>query len=114
MRVTGSSQRDEEMNFLGKKELELLAPTASSIFLLLVLTLLLGLPILTLAAVGGSISGTVNDPSGAVVPKASVTATNTDTGVRQVVTTNDKGAYSFPSLPVGHYAVDITVDGFRP
>jgi hypothetical protein len=102
------------MNFLGKKELELLAPTASSIFLLLVLTLLLGLPILTLGAVGGSISGTVNDPSGAVVPKASVTATNTDTGVRQVVTTNDKGAYSFPSLPVGHYAVDITVDGFRP
>ncbi len=75
---------------------------------------LLGLPKFTRAAVGGSISGTVKDPSGAIVPKAQVTATNVDTGVRQAVTTNDAGAYSFPSLPVGHYQVDITIDGFRP
>ncbi|HTQ96500.1 MAG TPA: carboxypeptidase-like regulatory domain-containing protein, partial [Candidatus Acidoferrum sp.] len=58
--------------------------------------------------------GTVKDPSGAVVPRATVTATDTDTGVRQVVSTNDAGAYSFPSLPVGHYDVDITANGFRP
>ncbi len=80
--------------------------------LLLFLILPLGLP--TYAAVGGSISGTVKDPSGAVVPKATVTATNTETGVRQVVTTNGTGAYSFPSLPVGHYDVDIAAAGFRP
>ncbi len=66
------------------------------------------------AAVGGSISGTVKDPTGAVVPKATVTATNTDTGVRQVVTTNDTGAYSFPSLPVGHYDIDINMPEFTP
>jgi hypothetical protein len=43
-----------------------------------------------------------------------VTATNTDTGVRQVVTTNATGAYSFPGLPVGHYEIDITAAGFKP
>jgi hypothetical protein len=80
----------------------------------LVLTLLSGLPVLTHAAVGGSISGTVKDRSGGVVPRAAVTAANLDTGVRQATTTNGAGAYSFPGLPVGHYDVDITVPGFKP
>jgi hypothetical protein len=79
----------------------------------MVLTLLLGFPMSARAAAGGSISGTVKDHSGAVVPKAAVTATNTDTGVRQVVTTNATGAYSFPSLPVGHYDINITAAGFK-
>jgi hypothetical protein len=92
---------------------ELGRPTLS-VSSFLVLTLLLGLPGLTHAAVGGSISGTVKDRSGAMVPKATVTATNTDTGVRQMVTTNGTGAYAFPGLPVGHYDVDIAVAGFRP
>jgi Carboxypeptidase regulatory-like domain len=81
---------------------------------LLVLTLLVGLPGLSHAAVGGSVSGTVQDTTGAMVPRATVTATNTDTGIRQVTMTNGTGAYSFPSLPVGHYDVDITAAGFRP
>jgi hypothetical protein len=66
------------------------------------------------ATAGGSISGTVRDPSGAVIPGAVVTATNTDTGIKQVVTTNDTGAYSFPVLPVGHYDVDVSAGGFEP
>jgi hypothetical protein len=78
------------------------------------MTLLLALPNVNHSAVGGKISGTVNDSTGAVVPKAVVTATNTDTGVQQTVLTNDSGAYSFPSLPVGHYNLDITATGFRP
>src|SRR3984885_12778004 len=88
--------------------------TPRSVVLFLVLTLLLGVPMSAHAAVGGSISGTVKDHSGAVVPKAIVTATNTDNGVRQVVTTNATGAYSFPSLPVGHYDINITAAGFKP
>ncbi len=80
----------------------------------LILTLLSGLSVSIYAAAGGTISGTVKDRSGAVIAKATVTALNTDTGVRQVVTTNGAGAYSFPSLPVGHYDVEITFDGFRP
>jgi hypothetical protein len=83
-------------------------------FLLLVLYLLLAFPYRAPAAVGGSISGTVKDHTGAVVPKATVTATNTDTGVQQVLTTNATGAYSFPSLPVGHYDINIANAGFKP
>ena len=104
----------EEMRIRGKKELKLPAVTAKSAFSLVLLTLLLALPLLTHATVGGSISGTVKDPSGAVIPKATVTATNTDTGVKQVVKTNDAGVYSFPVLPVGHYDVEITAAGFKP
>lgn len=76
--------------------------------------LTVSLPISAFAATGGSISGTVTDRSGGVVPKAAVTATNTDTGVRQVVTTNGSGAYLFPGLPVGPYEVNIAFPGLRP
>lgn len=85
-----------------------------SIFLLVALTLLPRLPTVARADVGGSISGTVKDRTGAVVPKATVAATNIDTGVRQTTSTNGAGVYSFPGLPVGHYNIDIVVPGFRP
>ena len=66
------------------------------------------------AGVGGRISGTVTDASGGVVAKVTVTATNSDTGLKQSVTTDDKGFYSFPDLPVGHYDLDIASADFRP
>ena len=66
------------------------------------------------AGAGGSIAGTVRDPSGAVVSKATVTATNTATGIRQTVATDDKGFYSFSSLPIGRYDLEITSTAFRP
>jgi hypothetical protein len=66
------------------------------------------------AGVGGSISGTVTDASGAVVAKANVTATNTDTGMRRAVATDDKGFYSFPSLRIGHYDLEVASTAFRP
>jgi hypothetical protein len=66
------------------------------------------------ASVGGSISGTVKDPSGAMIAHAAVTATNNDTGAHNSVTTDDRGAYTFPVLPVGHYVVEITQPGFKP
>ncbi len=81
--------------------------------LLLVFALYIGLPVTTRAAVGGSISGTVKDRSGAVIPKASVAVLNTQTGVEQAVATNEAGIYSFPGLPVGNYDLNITVPGFR-
>jgi hypothetical protein len=48
------------------------------------------------ASAGGSISGSVLDASGAVVPSASVKAANVDTGIERQATTNDRGFYSFP------------------
>ena len=56
----------------------------------------------------------MTDASGGVVAKATVTATNTDTGINQSVATDDKGFYSFPDLPVGHYDLEVASGGFRP
>jgi hypothetical protein len=65
------------------------------------------------ASVGGSISGTVRDSSGAVVLKAIVSALDVDTGVQQVVSTDTFGGYSFAVLPVGRYEVAVAHPGFR-
>jgi Carboxypeptidase regulatory-like domain/TonB dependent receptor len=81
------------------------------------LSLLALFPLLAVAAwagVGGSISGTVKDASGAVVSGATLVATNTGTGIRQTTTTDDKGSYSFPSLPIGTYDLDVARPGFKP
>ena len=67
----------------------------------------------TWASITGSISGVVMDPSAAVVPGAKVVAIETQTGVRTTVTTDSKGFYNFPALPVGNYDVEITQTGFR-
>jgi hypothetical protein len=60
-----------------------------------------------------AIRGSVTDPSGAVLPGATVTALNADTGVARTVTTNSKGAFELSSLPIGLYNVTITKDGFK-
>jgi hypothetical protein len=72
------------------------------------------LALVTRAGVGGSISGTVKDSSDAAIPGATVTATNTGTGVQQATTTDDRGSYSFLSLPVGRYDIEVTRGGFKP
>ena len=64
-------------------------------------------------SVTASISGTVTDASGAVVPRASVVATNTQTGITSKTETNAEGFYSFPAIPVGHYDLAITASGFQ-
>jgi hypothetical protein len=66
-----------------------------------------------LAGVSASISGTVTDPSGAVVAGASVTATNVETGVATTLTTNTQGYYSFQSLPLGNYTISVQQSGFK-
>src|SRR5262249_24088128 len=59
------------------------------------------------------ISGTVRDNSGAVVPNASVTLTNEQTGVSYRQQTTTAGLYSFPALPVGFYTVNVETTGFK-
>ncbi len=60
----------------------------------------------------GSVNGTVTDPSGAVIPNASVVVINTATGVRTPVTSNEAGVYSARFLPIGPYRVEVTAPGF--
>ena len=66
------------------------------------------------AQVGGSISGTVKDPSGGVVPGVSVAATNTVLGTEFNTVTDGQGLYTFPKLPVGKYNVTTVLEGFKP
>jgi hypothetical protein len=62
----------------------------------------------------GTISGTVKDPSGALVPGAIVTVTNTQIGVDRTTITSEVGSYSVPNLLVGSYTVKVTIPGFAP
>ncbi|MGH9346845.1 MAG: carboxypeptidase regulatory-like domain-containing protein, partial [Vicinamibacterales bacterium] len=60
-----------------------------------------------------TIRGTVRDSSQAVVPGATVTATNQDTGLARTSVTNTQGSYSLPDLPVGRYNVTAELAGFK-
>jgi hypothetical protein len=65
------------------------------------------------AAITGIVSGTVTDPSGAVVPGVEIMAVNEATGVTFKVQTDRNGYYSFPALDVGFYTVTATLGGFQ-
>lgn len=65
-------------------------------------------------SINGRIVGTVTDPNGAVVPKASVSLTNEGTGAERTVEADDSGTYVVPELPVGLYTVSITAANFAP
>jgi len=63
--------------------------------------------------IGGSLSGEVRDPSGAVITNATVTLTNPGTGESLKAVTNNAGSYLFASAPVGTYELVIVAPGFR-
>jgi len=61
----------------------------------------------------GVVSGTVTDPSGAVVARAKVDALSADTGKARQVVTNAQGIYVLPSLPAGQYTIAFSAEGFE-
>lgn len=61
----------------------------------------------------GTITGTVTDPSGAVIAAAAVTATNTATQASTKTTTTSSGHYTIPALQVGRYEVTVEQGGFK-
>ena len=69
---------------------------------------------LSFASEAGSISGTVIDPSGAVVRAAIVIISNSGTGAHESCSTDSDGLYVFPSLPAGHYQIEIAMPAFKP
>lgn len=74
--------------------------------------LVFGLPLLAKAQTA-TIVGTVTDPTGAVIPGADITITNTDTGLAAHFTTNADGEYVAPLLHVGHYIVQAKRASFQ-
>lgn len=61
----------------------------------------------------GTVNGVVTDPSGAVIPNATVTVVNSNTGVTQTSKTNAAGAYSVRFLQIGQYHITVTAPGFK-
>src|SRR5437763_16675935 len=62
--------------------------------------------------VQGVITGTITDPTGAVVPNATVTITNTGTNISQSTTTGSDGSYRFSLVPPGTYTVEVKAANF--
>ena len=60
-----------------------------------------------------TVLGTVTDPSGSAVPRATVKLLNSQTGVSETGSTNEKGEYSFLSVAVGRYRVTVQAQGFK-
>ncbi|MBI5083750.1 MAG: TonB-dependent receptor [Acidobacteria bacterium] len=81
--------------------------------LLVSVFLMMQLPALAQSA-SGTISGTVADKSGAVIPKAKVILKNSNSGVTRETISNGSGVYTFPSVLPGTYEVTITTSGFQP
>jgi hypothetical protein len=61
----------------------------------------------------GDIEGNVTDSSGAVVPRASVTATNVDTGLVRTANTSGSGNYRINDLAIGNYKITAEAAGFK-
>src|SRR5215208_1300745 len=81
--------------------------------LLTVLILLASWVVTGRAQTQGGISGRVTDTSGAAIPGADVTVTNTATSGMRNTTTNGEGVYAFPSLPPGTYTLKVELQGFK-
>jgi len=84
------------------------------LFSILVFTALnLSVPSASRAQVSASIKGTVTDPSGAPVPAATVTTTNTETGAARSAITDEAGRYQIVWLAVGQHEVEVSKPGFQ-
>src|SRR4051812_12329568 len=81
--------------------------------LLTVLILLASWVVTGRAQTQGAVTGTVTDTSGASIPGANVTVTNTATSGTRNTVTNGDGVYSFPGLPPGSYQLKVELQGFK-
>jgi len=79
----------------------------------LFLVLLLIAPFASAQNSHGSITGQITDPTGAIIPKAQVVVTNTDTGYTSKVIAGSGGFYTAPELPPGPYKVAVQAPGFK-
>jgi hypothetical protein len=88
--------------------------TSLYLFVVALFSLLALLPRAQAQVVGGSISGTVTDPTGAVIPNATVLIHDDDTNAQRTLTTSSVGSFTAPALAVGHYTISANSPGFAP
>src|SRR4029077_1377729 len=92
-----------------------LSPSLTISVVMLILTVLAGTPahLGAQSITSGDVVGLVTDPSGAVVPNASVTLKSQENGSTEAQSTNTRGVYRFSLLEPGRYTVSVAVDGFQ-
>ena len=79
----------------------------------LLIAVILGVVVVSAQVSTGTISGVVQDPSGAVIAGATVTVRNVDTGAVRTLTSDSGGRYLAPVLPSGNYEVQGQQSGFQ-
>src|SRR5256886_1036245 len=78
------------------------------------LTVILALSLPSLAQIqNGQFTGVVMDPSGAVIPGATLTIKNLETGLTLTTISNDSGLYTAQEVPIGSYKITVEVRGFK-
>src|SRR5271165_2083743 len=87
---------------------------AASSIVIMALTLAMPAPALAQGETTSAIVGSVTDPTGAAIPGATVTVTDTENGLKRSVKTDDAGRFSFPQLKPGIYSVKAEADRFEP
>ena len=95
------------MGFIKRTAIHLIRAVAT------ILAIALFCALVSQAATSGSISGTVKDPSGAVLPGVALTLKNASLGTPYKTTSDASGYYSFPNLPVGEYDLTLALPGFK-
>ena len=92
-----------------------LLPCSRRAAVLLAVLFIVFAPVLLAQSAGtAGLTGTVTDPSGAVVPNVTVTLTNSDTNQARTTTANGDGVYKFSLIPPGNYKVNFVANGFKP
>jgi hypothetical protein len=84
---------------------------------LLLLSVSVLMPVLARAEAGGTsstINGTVADPSGAVIPEATVQIQNPVSQLKRTTTTDATGKFTFPNIPFNPYHLTVNLQGFAP
>jgi hypothetical protein len=104
--------KNEQANQFGRSAAQSMKRKFTAILAMGLLALILA-PKGSAQQITGSIAGTVKDERGAVLPGASVKATNVDTAFSRVATTANDGAYRIEYLPVGSYNVEVEMPGFQ-
>ena len=85
--------------------------TCLVVFVAVVFSPLIVLPVYAQVA-GATLSGTVTDPSGAIIPNTQISITNVATGVNRKIATDAAGFYTAPNLLPGNYEITVSAPGF--
>ncbi|HEY1803412.1 MAG TPA: carboxypeptidase regulatory-like domain-containing protein, partial [Terracidiphilus sp.] len=85
----------------------------TAVWLLMVLGLTAGIPAAMAQSGRGTLSGSVKDPTGAIIPGATLDLRETSTGSLYAAKSNGQGLFTFPELPPGTYSLAVTSPGFE-